>query len=45
MGAHIAVAVGDALAKIGLVASPDETMAKSTAAALEYVALDGAELK
>ncbi len=33
------------LAKIGLVASPDETMAKSTAAALEYVTLDGAELK
>ncbi|MFN2099062.1 substrate-binding domain-containing protein [Altererythrobacter sp. MF3-039] len=33
------------LAKIGLVASPDETMAKSRAAALEYVTLDGSELK
>jgi len=36
---------GGPLAKIGLVASPEETMAKSTAAALEYVALDGSELK
>ena len=32
------------LAKIGLVASPEDTMAKSTAAATEYVTLDGSEL-
>ena len=33
------------LAKIGLVASPDDVMARSNAAATEYVTLDGSELK
>ena len=33
------------LAKIGLVASPDDVIAKSTKAATEFVTLDGAELK
>jgi phosphate transport system substrate-binding protein len=36
---------GGPLAKIGLVASPDEAMARANAAATEYVTLDGGELK
>lgn len=38
-------AKGGSLAKIGLVASPDDVMAKSMEAATQYTTLDGSELK